>query len=85
MKTLILLATVLLTGCASNCTSHCVAGFGPGNSVFDAIASHYDTKDPCQIAGKPQGYQYPGFCGAAKGRVVVRKINDTTYTVTQNK
>ena len=79
------MAVLLLTGCATNCREACVAGFGPGNSVFDSVANYYDTKDPCQMTGKPQGYQYPSFCGSSRGKVYVRKINSNTYTVTQNK
>jgi hypothetical protein len=57
MKTLILLSVLFLTGCASQCTSHCVFGFGPGNKAFEVMGDHYNTMDPCQHYGKPDGYK----------------------------
>lgn len=72
----ILLLSVLLTGCASSCKSHCILGFGPGNSAFDAMGDHYDTMDPCQYHGKPAGYKLADFCFANKGKTVYR-VRDT--------
>jgi hypothetical protein len=85
MKLILIALVVLLTGCASNCREACVGGFGPGNSVFDSIADYHDRTDPCQMKGKPTGYQFPSFCGASKGKIVVRKMNNNTFIVTQNK
>lgn len=75
---LTILLTIIMTGCASNCTDHCYAGFGPGNSVFNAMASHYDKMDDCQFYGKPEGYKLPGFCFANAGKRVyyVRDVNN---------
>lgn len=80
----ILILSLFLTGCASNCTSHCVFGFGPGNTAFDAVAYHYDSRDPCQHVGKPEGYQLASFCFANAGKKVytVRDTNNRiVYTV----
>ena len=79
MKYIIVLLTVLsMTGCASNCTSHCVAGFGPGNKLFEMVANHYDGLDDCQFVGKPEGHKLPGFCYANAGKRVyyVRDVNN---------
>jgi hypothetical protein len=84
MKTLILLTVLVLQGCASNCTTACIAGFGPGNSVFDSYAKHYDTLDPCQMVGKPEGHTFPSFCFANAGKRVqyIRdRNNKIIYTV----
>ena len=62
MKYLILLS-VLLTGCASNCKEACILGFGPGSDAFEVVANHYDSRDPCQFKGKPIDYKQPNFCG----------------------
>jgi hypothetical protein len=70
MKTLIILSVLFLTGCASKCTSHCLFGFGPGNSAFEAVANHYDSRDPCQYKGKPAGYKLADFCFANRGKKV---------------
>ena len=73
MKYIILLISVgVLTGCASSCKSHCILGFGPGNSAFEAMGDHYDTMDPCQYHGKPAGYKLADFCFANKGKTVYR-------------
>jgi hypothetical protein len=78
MKLLILSSVLALTGCASNCTSHCVAGFGPGNSLYQAMASHYDGMDPCQKVEKPS------FCGASNGKIVhITKGVGDTYIIRQ--
>lgn len=72
MKLLLtLLATLALSGCASNCTQACIMGFGPGNSVFNAVADSADRSDPCQTAQfssatgarlKPAGHTAPDYC-----------------------
>ena len=83
MKTLIVLITVFLTGCAG-CKSHCILGFGPGNSAFDAIGHMYNKDDPCQFIGKPEGYKLADFCFANAGKRVyyVRDVqNRIVYTV----
>ena len=69
MKTLILSSVLLLTGCGT-CTHQCIAGFGPGNSAFEAMGSHYNTMDPCQHYGKPEGYKLADFCFANAGKRV---------------
>ena len=79
MKAIIIfISAIFLTGCASQCTSHCVFGFGPGNSAFDTIANHYDTMDPCQYVGKPEGYKLADFCFANAGKRVyyVKDVNN---------
>ena len=78
MKTLLyILLTLVLTGCGT-CTSHCIAGFGPGNKVFDAMGNHYNSMDPCQHIGKPEGHVLPDFCFANAGKKVyyVRDVNN---------
>ena len=86
MKKLLLpsLLLTLLTGCSTGCHTACVAGFGPGNPAFNALADHYDSRDPCQtrefsqLTGdrlKPAGYSTvnkPTWCGASSGRRVIR-------------
>ena len=66
-----LLASLALTGCASNCSHACLFGFGPGNSVFNTVADAADRDDACQtnthsrLTGerlKPDGYEAPWFC-----------------------
>lgn len=84
MKFLILSSILLLSGCATGCKSHCILGFGPGNPVFEAMGSHYNTMDDCQYIGKPEGYQLPGFCFKNAGKVVryvYDKNNRLVYTV----
>lgn len=83
MKTLIILSVLFLTGCGT-CTSHCIAGFGPGNKVFDAMGDHYNTMDPCQHYGKPEGYKLADFCFSNRGKTVkyvYDKNNRIVYTV----
>ena len=87
MKTNLLLPCVLvavLTGCGTGCHTACIAGFGPGNSAFNAVADHYDSRDPCQtrefsaLTGdrlKPAGYSAadrPDWCGAGRARRTIR-------------
>lgn len=84
MKTLLLSSVLLLTGCASQCKSHCILGFGPGNSAFEAVANHYDSRDPCQYKGKPEGYKLADFCFANRGKTVkyIKDVNGKTiYTL----
>ncbi len=68
---LALVASLALTGCATNCTHACVFGFGPGNSVFNAVADAADRDDACQtkthstLTGerlKADGHVAPDFC-----------------------
>ena len=75
MKTLLLSSVLFLTGCGT-CTHACMFGFGPGNSAFESVANYYDSGDPCQYKGKPEGYQLASFCGANR--------NKKTYTVKDN-
>ena len=81
MKTLIIIlsSVLLLTGCGT-CTHHCVMGFGPGNSAFETIGSHYNTMDPCQHYGKPDGHVFPDFCFSNAGKRVysVKDANNKT-------
>jgi len=84
MKYTILFLTIFLTGCATGCRSHCVFGFGPGNAAFDAMGDHYNTMDPCQYYGKPEGYQLADFCFKNAGKrvkYVYDKNNKLIYTV----
>lgn len=76
MKTILLLSVLLFTGCASQCKSHCILGFGPGSSAFEAVANHYDSRDPCQYKGKPEGYKLADFCFANRSKTV-KYIKDT--------
>ena len=76
---LILLSSLALTGCASQCRHSCILGFGPGNSAFDAVALNADRNDACQgdyrtstperraQLGRPDNYTRPVFCGAGRG------------------
>jgi hypothetical protein len=76
MKTLIVISVLFLSGCASKCTSHCLFGFGPGNSAFEAVANHYDSRDPCQYKGKPEGYKLADFCFANRGKKVYQVVDN---------
>lgn len=85
MKTLIILFSLFLTGCAGTCTHACIFGvIGPGNKLFDAYGNHYNTLDPCQMVGKSEGYKFPSYCFSNAGRNV-QYIRDTNnriiYTV----
>lgn len=83
MKTLIILSVLFLAGCGT-CTSHCIAGFGPGNKVFDMYGDHFDNMDPCQHKGKPEGYKLADFCFSNRGKTVkyvYDKNNNIVYTV----
>jgi len=76
MKTLIVISVLFLSGCASKCTSHCLFGFGPGNSAFEAVANHYDSRDPCQYKGKPEGYKLADFCFANRDKKVYQVVDN---------
>ena len=78
MKTLIILSVLFLTGCASSCKHSCIMGWGPGSPSFDAVADHYDNRDPCQYKGKPEGYKLADFCFANAGKRVysVKDMNN---------
>jgi hypothetical protein len=84
VKSLLLLSVLFLTGCASQCKSHCILGFGPGSSAFEAVANHYDSRDPCQYKGKPEGYKLADFCFSNRGKTVkyIKDVNGKTiYTL----
>lgn len=66
-----LLASLALTGCASNCTHACIMGFGPGSTLFNTVADSADRSDPCQtqthstLTGarlKPDLHIKPDYC-----------------------
>lgn len=66
-----LIASLALTGCASNCTHACLFGFGPGNAVFNTVADSADRADQCQtnthsrLTGqrlKPDDHVVPDYC-----------------------
>lgn len=81
MKSLIVIALVFLTGCATNCREACILGIGPGNSFFDAVALHYDKNDPCQNRpelDRPQGYQLPNWCGHRQARRAIMDAQGRT-------
>ncbi len=68
---LALIASLALTGCATNCTHACVFGFGPVNGVFNSVADSADRSDPCQtnthsrLTGerlKADNHVPPDFC-----------------------
>lgn len=50
MKSLLIVVSLVLTGCAV-----------PPKFV----SNYYNSQDPCQSYGKPQGYTKPSFCGAS--------------------
>lgn len=89
MKLLLtLIATLALTGCASNCTDACLLGFGPGNPVFNAMADRADRNDPCQtkthsqLTGtrlKSDTHVKPDFCRYApvKGTAIIDRTGRT--------
>ena len=76
----IVLAALVMSGCASGCREACILGFGPGNPAFDAIALAHDRDDPCQgdarsataerraDLGRPDTYRRPDWCGGAGRR-----------------
>jgi hypothetical protein len=35
---------------------------------LSGCAAYFDWRDPCQRYGKPEGHQFPSFCGAASGK-----------------
>ena len=64
MKLLILSSVLSLTGCATDKT------------MLERVGDHYNSRDPCQYKGKPDGYKLADFCGASR--------NKKTYTVRDN-
>lgn len=79
----IIVASTLLTGCATGCYKSCILGFGPGNPVFNKMADNADATDLCQtqthstltgVRLKPDGHVPPEFC-KARGR------NRITYDI----
>jgi hypothetical protein len=73
-----IVAAAALGGCATGCREYCVAGFGPGNSAFDGVAYFFDSNDPCQRVGKPEGYRTPGWCGGTNSYIVTNTQGGTT-------
>lgn len=63
MKLAILSICIFLTGCAPMMTQ---------------VASFYDSRDPCQIWNKPQGYKQPNFCGAGSARATITDARHNT-------
>ena len=76
MKYIILCSVLLVGGCASNCHTACLAGFGPGNTAFDTIGNFHNSQDPCQFYGKPEGYQLADFCFANRNNKNILVIRD---------
>lgn len=63
MKSIVILATLTLTGCAA---------------PLQMLANHYNQNDPCQARAelnRPQGYQRPNWCGAAGNRATIYDVN----------
>lgn len=69
MKTILVLLTLVLTGCAT-----------PPRF----LAEMYDNNDPCQSRGQPN-YQYPSYCGAASGKSYVTRDYRTGNYLTVTK
>lgn len=76
MKSIIIASVLLVGGCASNCHTACLAGFGPGNTAFDTIGKFHNSQDPCQFYGKPEGYQLADFCFANRNNKNILVIRD---------
>jgi starvation-inducible outer membrane lipoprotein len=68
MKNLIVILSVVLTGCASPPTW---------------LANYYNSQDKCQNYYQVPNYQYPNYCGASKGTVyITRDYNSGRYLTT---
>jgi hypothetical protein len=69
MKTLIVLLSIQLVGCAS---------------YVETMAAHYDSRDPCQAVGKGADWQLPRWCGGSGGvvRTIVTRRGAVIYTQT---
>jgi hypothetical protein len=80
---LILLSSLALSGCASNCHTACIFGIGPGNSLFDSYADSQDRADGCQLKGKPLDYTLPSYCGSSRGKIIhiTRQGNTNSYII----
>ena len=63
MKLLLAASMMLLTACAPMMTQ---------------VANYYDSRDPCQIWNKPQGYKQPNFCGAGSARATITDARHNT-------
>ena len=63
MKLLLAASMMLLTACAPMMTQ---------------VANYYDSRDPCQIWNKPQGYRQPNFCGAGGARATITDARHNT-------
>jgi hypothetical protein len=46
--------------------------------MMNQVASYYDSRDPCQIWNKPQGYKQPNFCGAGSARATITDARHNT-------
>jgi hypothetical protein len=48
------------------------------------VSNYFNANDPCQYAGKREGYQLPNWCGASTGKVVnvQQGLNRNNYIVT---
>jgi starvation-inducible outer membrane lipoprotein len=48
------------------------------------ISQAFNAQDPCQYAGKREGYQLPNWCGASAGKVVnvQQGLSRNNYIVT---
>jgi len=60
----VLFSCLFLSGCATDKT------------MLERVGDHYNSRDPCQYKGKPEGYKLADFCGASN--------NKKTYTVRDN-
>lgn len=36
------------------------------------MADYYDSRDPCQIKNRPEGYVIPNWCGSTRPQQVIR-------------
>jgi hypothetical protein len=48
------------------------------------VSNYFNANDPCQYAGKREGYQLPNWCGASTGKVlnVQQGLSRNNYIVT---
>ena len=48
------------------------------------VSNYFNSNDPCQYAGKREGYQLPNWCGASAGSVVniQQGLSRNNYIVT---
>lgn len=64
----VLLSCLCLSGCATNKT------------MLELVGDHYNSRDPCQFKGKPEGYKLADFCGASRNKqtYIVKDISGKT-------